>query len=38
VPLYHRDRAGMKLTLHGELVRRHVDILMADIHHMRAAR
>ena len=36
VPLFQRDRRGMKLTQHGAVVRRHIDILLADIGNMRA--
>lgn len=36
VPLFRRTRSGMTLTLHGHVVRRHVDILLADIGNMRA--
>jgi DNA-binding transcriptional LysR family regulator len=36
VQLFLRDRRGMKLTQHGGVVRRHIDILLADIANMRA--
>ncbi len=35
-PLFQRDRRGMKLTQQGTVVRRHIDILLADIGNMRA--
>lgn len=34
VPLFQRDRRGMRLTQHGELVRRHFDVVMADVGNM----
>jgi DNA-binding transcriptional LysR family regulator len=36
VALFLRDRRGMKLTQHGAVVRRHVDVLLADIGNLRA--
>jgi DNA-binding transcriptional LysR family regulator len=35
-PLFVRERQGMKLTVHGDLVHRHVEILLGDIGTMRA--
>ncbi|UTW13117.1 LysR substrate-binding domain-containing protein [Marinobacterium rhizophilum] len=35
VALFHRDRQGMTLTLYGERVRQHVDILLTDIDRLR---
>jgi DNA-binding transcriptional LysR family regulator len=35
-PLFERDRRGMKLTQQGAVVRRHIDILLADVGNMRA--
>lgn len=31
VPLFHRDRRGMKVTRYGEVVYRHMAVLMSDI-------
>lgn len=36
LPLFHRDRRGMQLTEHGEAVRRHIQIVMADVANMYA--
>ena len=36
LPLFHRERRGMRLTDHGEVVRRHIDIVMADVANMYA--
>lgn len=36
VTLFQRDRRGMRLTQHGAVVRRHIDVLLADIANMRA--
>lgn len=36
VTLFQRDRGGMRTTLFGDVVRRHVDILLADIDNLRA--
>jgi DNA-binding transcriptional LysR family regulator len=33
-PLFHRDRRGMRLTGPGEMVRRHIAVLLADVSHM----
>lgn len=33
-PLFHRDRRGMRPTGHGDVVRRHIDVLLADVGHM----
>jgi DNA-binding transcriptional LysR family regulator len=30
-PLFDRDRRGMQLTARGEIVRRHIEIVMADL-------
>lgn len=34
VALFHRDRRGMRLTLYGDVVRRHVEIVLADVSNM----
>jgi DNA-binding transcriptional LysR family regulator len=34
VTLFHRDRSGMRPTLHGNLVRRYAEILLADVDKM----
>jgi DNA-binding transcriptional LysR family regulator len=31
VPLFERDRRGMHLTVHGEMLARHVGIVLADL-------
>lgn len=31
VRLFQRDRRGMRLTQHGDVVRRHIDVLMVDV-------
>jgi DNA-binding transcriptional LysR family regulator len=36
VPLFHRDRSGMRFALHGNVVQRHLEILLVDIDNMRA--
>jgi DNA-binding transcriptional LysR family regulator len=36
LPLFHRDRRGMRLTDHGEVVRRHIHVVMADVANMYA--
>lgn len=36
LPLFHRDRRGMRPTEHGEALRRHVQVLMADVANMYA--
>lgn len=35
VSLFQRDRRGMKLTAHGAIVRRHVDVLLANVDDLR---
>ncbi len=35
VPLFERDRRGMRLTAYGQRVRRHADLLRADLGQMR---
>lgn len=32
--LFHRDRLGMRPTESGEMVRRHIGVLLADVSHM----
>jgi len=32
--LFHRDRTGMRPTASGEMVRRHIAVLLADVGHM----
>ncbi len=34
--LFHRDRQGMRPTLHGDLVRRHLAVLTADIQNLQS--
>lgn len=34
VPLFRRDHRGMKLTQHGELVRRHFELVTSDVGNM----
>ncbi|OZI72303.1 LysR family transcriptional regulator [Bordetella genomosp. 12] len=34
VPLFVRDRRGMRMTAHGELIRRHFTIVMSDVGNM----
>jgi DNA-binding transcriptional LysR family regulator len=34
IALFERDRRGMRLTPPGEIVRRHIDVLMADVRNM----
>jgi len=34
LPLFHRDRRGLRPTVHGEALRRHVDLVMADVGQM----
>lgn len=36
VTLFHRDRSGMRFALLGNVVRGHLEILLADIDNMRA--
>lgn len=36
LPLFHRDRRGMRPTQHGEVVRRHIHVVMADVGNMHA--
>lgn len=36
LPLFHRDRRGMRPTQHGEVVRRHIHVVMADVTNMHA--
>lgn len=33
-PLFYRDRRGMRPTAAGEMVRRHIEVLSADVGHM----
>lgn len=36
LPLFHRDRRGLRPTAQGEALRRHVDVVMADVGNMYA--